>query len=199
MHKKIIYLISISVLLGLTSCGESIAYKYTNRNPVVVCEGMDQDLMNEALYSFEDNIAKSIANNHFGVGSPLYYNFGYASYIYRGVMGESNYQKIASQHTQILAKALAKEPIWTGTKPNVKLDYNSTFVSCLVENVELEEIRRTFDNLKSANSMDIKLMINIFMKQVGETEKDKELAVIVALDTFYRHLINETVYQPLDE
>jgi hypothetical protein len=200
MHKKITFLVTIFVVLGLTSCGESIAYKYDNRDHVVTCEGINQNLMNEALYSFEDNIAKAAPNNNYGIGSPLYYAFGYASYIYRGVMGESDYQKIASQHSQALAKELAKEPIWTGTKPNVKLDYNSPFVKCLVENVEHEELKRIFNNLKSANSMDIKLMINIFMKQVKQTATDRDLATIVALDTYYRHLINETVYQPpLDE
>ena len=198
MHKKITFLLTISIILGLTSCGESIAYKYTNRDHVVVCDGIDQDLMNEALYSFEDNIAKSIYNKY-GVGTPAYYSYGYAAYIYRGVMGESDYQKIASQHSQTLAKALAKEPIWTGRKPNVKLDYNSPFITCLVENVEQEDLKRTFDNLKSANTMEIKLMINVFMQQVKHTAKDRELAVIVALDTFYRHLINETVYQPINE
>jgi len=199
MHKKITFLLTMSVVLGLTSCGNSIEYKYTNRQHVVTCEGMDQDLMNEALYSFEDNIAKATPSNNYGVGSPLYYAFGYASYIYRGVMGESDYQKIASEHTQALAKALTKEPIWTGTKPNIKLDYNSPFVKCLVENVEQEDLKRTFDNLKSANSMDIKLMINVFMKHVEQTGTDRELAVIVALDTYYRHLINQKVYNRIDE
>ena len=199
MNKTRIILLAMTIVLGLGSCGESIEYKYTNRDHVVTCEGMDQDLMNEALYSFEDNIAKATPNNNYGVGSPLYYSFGYASYIYRGVMGESDYQKIASQHTQKLAKAIAKEPIWTGTKPNIKLDYTSPFVSCLVENVAQEDLKRTFDNLKSANTMDIKLMINIFMKEVGQTATDRDLAVIVALDTFYRHLINETEYHPIDE
>lgn len=199
MHKKITLLLIISIALGMHSCGESIGYKYTNRKHVVVCEGMDRDLMNEALYSFEDNIAKIALNNKQSVGSPQYYSFGYASYIYSGVMGEANYQEIASEHSKALAKELAKEPIWTGTKPNIKLDYNSPFVSCLVESVQQEDLKQIFDNLINANTMDIKLMINLFMKHVGETTKNKELAVIVALDTYYRNLINEAIYHRIDE
>ena len=186
--KKIVFLLSMIILMG---CKKTIEYRYGDRENVLSCKDADPKLMHEALYSFQDDIGKYIPNNRFKEDSPMYYKFAYASYIYKGVNEEADYQKIASLHSIAIADQLyAEQELWVGTKPNIKLNYQSDYVQCLIDNFDNKGVKQTFQNLNEANSLSLSLLVDTFMLNVKDTETDKDFALFIALDTYYRPLLN---------
>lgn len=186
--KKILFLFSVIILMG---CKETIDFKYTDRDKVLNCKDADNKLMQEALYSFQDDIGKATPNNRYKEGTPPYYKFAYANYIYKGVNEEANYQEIASLHSIAIADLLHDDQdLWVGSKPNIKLNYQSNYVQCLIDNFDNKAVKQTFQNLNEANSLSLRLLVDTFMLNVKDAETDKDFALFIALDTYYRPLLN---------
>lgn len=199
MNKKatLLFALVISVTL-LTSCEPAIEYKYQDMPQPVNCSGADKALMHEALYSFQQDIAKGHNFRNYDPASPIYIINGYRKFIYFGFSGESDYKKLISPHTKKVFEELLKENIWTDKEGYSHLDYNSSYVSCLLDNIKSPDIRATINSLKEVNSLGPKLMAEPLRRAINEVAQDPHLAMYIALDGYYQYLIDVDLSEPIE-
>ncbi len=183
---KFFFLLVISLCFA---CKESLDYKFQNNEQmVVVCQGIDAKLAKEALFSFEEDIL--LFNNKLGINQGnMNKQFAYASFIYNGALGNANYKDIVSLHSLKVLEELKKETLWDYEKEGSRLDYNSEFVTCLISNIKSKIIKNLILNLKEANSLSPKVMADVYRKNIREVENDNNLAMFLALETYYQYLL----------
>lgn len=187
--KHILLLIAISFFA--LACNPSLEYKYLDMPQIVDCPGADAQLMNEALYSFYDDItqyyrAKDMPNSE-GMSTLQ----AYANFIYTGALGEADYGGIISDHSREIIKQLEKEKqLWNigGTYSN--LDHSSEFVSCLFSKMTNEELKTTILSLQQINSVSPKMLAERFRLRTRDAMEDPNYAMYIALDTYYQYLID---------
>ena len=80
-------------------------YKYTDKPVAFTCEGINSKLLNEALYSFEDDIA----NHYKGKGKNYRLDQAYSQIIRNSVFGTLKLEDIVSKHTVSVFEALKNE------------------------------------------------------------------------------------------
>jgi len=187
MKNKFVLLIAI---LFMYSCSESIAYKYQKNEMNIACSGIDQALMKEALYSFENDIATYYNNEKYSPGSAVYFEYGYANFIFPGATNTADYRKIASPHTVKVLEILKKEEsLWNKNATDSKLNYNHEFVKCLISNIQNPEIKERIQTLLDANYFNPKIMAELYRVNIGDAITDNNFALFIALETYYQNLL----------
>lgn len=171
------------------SCEEPLEYKFQNREQLIDCHGVDNKLVHEALYSFEDDIA-SYYNNSLEPGF-LNYDYGYARYIYKGALGEADYKKIVSNYSiKVLKRLLQEKELWNKTTGESKLNYNCEFVNCLINNIKNKDIKKTLLSNREVNSLNPKILADVYRRNIRDAHTDKYFAMFLALDTYYQYIID---------
>ena len=145
----------ITCLLFFTafSCKNESAFsdfKYADKPMAFVCEGANSKLLNEALYSFEDDII-----NHYKKGNQNYrLEQAYSQIIRNSVFGRLKLEDIVSKHTVKVFEALKNEAnLWDANNSKSYLNYNSTAVNCISNNIKDKALKDTFDALITTNSI----------------------------------------------
>ncbi|MBL4886991.1 MAG: hypothetical protein JKZ03_00685 [Flavobacteriaceae bacterium] len=184
--KQTIFIILASGLL-FSSCQKSMDYKFQDKQPSISCDGVNPELLKEALYSFENDIS----NLYTRQGDIVDLKWAYMEFIYVGAMGAAPYSRIASEHSNIVVNALSREKgLWLRTSDNkIKLNYNSPLMRCLVENISYAPIKKAMENLLDVNALEPNLLASILRINIREAMKDKYLATYIALDMYYRNLL----------
>ena len=162
-------------------------FRYADKPAAIVCEGTNAKLLNEALYSFEDDIV-----NHYKKGNSSYrLDQAYSQVIRNAVFGRLKIKDVVSKHTVSVFEALKNEnDLWDANNPNSFLNYNSAIVSCISKNIQDKALKDTFDALLSTNSMSPKLFGAPLVSKYRSLNKDKNLALYVALDLYYAKMFN---------
>lgn len=177
-------------------------FKFTNKPDVLVCNGSNYKLYQEALYSFEDDILK-----FYGKGNPNTTLIqAYSQFIRNAIYGQLKFGDIISEHTYKIFKALKNETdLWDANNPKSHLNYHSKIITCVSNNMQDEALKTTFNALVSTNFMEPKLFGSPLMNKYRNILSDKHLATYVALDLFYAKLfdvdfsnINFDKPEPLD-
>lgn len=177
-------------------------FKYTDKPDVLVCDGINNKLYKEALYSFEDDILK-----FYGKGNPnASLTQVYSQFIRNTIYSRLKYEDIISEHTLKIFEALKNESnLWDANSTKSYLNYNSSIIKCISSNIIDKNLKTTFNALISTNSMTPKLFGTPLMTQYRNLINDKYLATYVALDLYYAKLfdvnladINFNKPQPLD-
>lgn len=177
--------------LAASSCNEPFEYKYKDRAQWVKCEGADALLLNEALYSFFDDISLYYREKFGGRNGEIGTLEAYASFIYDGAMGTSDFKNIASEHTvRILSKLKNEKQLWNMNSEESHLNYQSEYVSCLIDNIENVDMKTTLNSLKKVNYLNPKIMADRFRINTMEAIEDQNYAMYIALDTYYQHLLD---------
>lgn len=185
----LVVLLTISSLF--TSCEDPIEYKFQHLPQVVDCPGTDKALMHEALYTFQADIAKAHNFRNYDPMEPMYIINGYRNFVYFGLMGESDFQKIISPHTKKVFDALLKkEPELFNYEGYSNLDYDNEYISCLLENIGNADLQTTILSLKEINSLGPKLMAEPFRKTINDVAQDPYMAMYLALDGYYQYLLD---------
>jgi hypothetical protein len=187
MNLKIILL---SLLLAVTffSCKKENTfsdYKYADKPAVFKCDGLNNKLYDEALYSFEDDISKFYGKNN---SDPSLIS-AYSKFIRTSLFGNLKYEEIISEHTFNVLEALKKEKeLWDTNSSVSRLNYKSAFVNCIASNVNQKDLKTTLNALLSTNSMNSKLFGPLLMAKYRNVMVDKHLASYVAFDLYYAKL-----------
>ena len=120
----------------IMACQPGINYKYQEFPQHVICDGLDQELMHEAIYSFQDDIGQYYNQySDYQKGSKSYYIEAYAQFVYFGFSGTAAFYDIVSPHSQaILAKLAQEKELWqmVGFRFGHLLD-NHAADACLVK------------------------------------------------------------------
>lgn len=185
--KLIIALVIISV-----SCESkpSFEYQHADKEQVLECTGIDNQLLNEALYTFEDDLLYGYGGEEKQLPS------SYGRFLFTGFSGTAQYEQFASAHAIKIKEALMSEGVIIegGTKSN--LNYDHPAVQCILDKIEDKELAQTINALVDTNTMDPKLF-NSRMRNFGRNaSKNRYEALYVALDTYYQQL---TVARPADQ
>ena len=158
----------------------------------VSCAGANDKLLNEALYSFFDDITvyyRTKSNDPSQSGMSTYE--AYANYVYNGALGQADYESIVSNHTKNVMSELRKETqLWDKKPAMSNLNYNSEFVNCLISNIKDEDMALSIQALNSANSMTPKLMADRFRLNIKAALVDPNYGMYIALDTYYQYLFD---------
>ncbi len=185
--KKTLLIFTLFTFLVSCKQGIKLEYKYQEKPQNVTCKGADKELMHEALYSFQEDINEHFKNK--GTGDKSIAK-AYARYIYKGTLGQTNYGDVASKHTREILKKLLSENKDLFTKLNGKtvLNFDNEYVTCLVNNIKNEEIKRIIQNLKTVNDMRVELLVEPYRVNVKDVHVDQNFAMLVALQTYYARL-----------
>ena len=159
MNKPRYYYIIGICLITMIGCTPPMEYKYQDEAKVITCSGLDNDLMHEALYSFQDDVETYYNVRKMEPGSIISIQYGYANYVYLGARGEADYAGITTQHSREVWNVLKSETDLYIEKNGVfQLDYNHPFVQCLISNFQNEEVKSTMESLIAAGSMSSEIM-----------------------------------------
>ncbi len=185
------FILIISVLIFCSGCEETIKYKHQDKPSLVKCQGADSQLLNEAMYSFFDDITvyyrKKDSPQNLGISTLE----AFANYIYTGALGEADYKNIVSEHSKQIVKLLKEDKrLWNMGRTYSNLNHNSEFVSCLIHNIKDDDLKTSILSLKEINSVSPKLLADVFRIHTRNALEDPNYGMYIALDTYYQYLMN---------
>lgn len=182
--KKIVFVILTTVLL--TSCEQKAKFdfKFADQEQVISCSEDYNALLNEALYSFENDLyTKYDSINKSKIKS-------YGAFIYRGMDGSAQYDQMITPNTYPMVDALLAEGILIKDKSPSHLNYEHPAVQCVVEHIKDEDLRRTIKALIDTKTMNPKLFSSRLRNFGRNAEKDRYLALFIGLDGYFQQILN---------
>lgn len=157
-------------------------YKYADKPLVFNCEGVNNKLLNEALYSFEDDIL----NHYKGKNQNYRLDQAYSQILRFSVFGRVQLEKIVSKHTLDVFNALKSEnDLWDVNNTKSRLNYSGAVMNCISNGIKDKSLKTTLDALMSTNSMSPKLFGSPLTNKYRNALNDKNLAMYIALDLYY--------------
>ena len=186
--KNTLLLIIITFLF--TGCSKPFSYKYQDERQEIVCSDMNVKLLNEALYSFKEDISrqylKEISDKDY-----LNFSFSYAQYIYRGAEGTAPYNEIVSSYTLKVFDELKKHSnLFIKREGKSNLNYQSDFVKCLVNGIKDVDMKNKIKNLIEVDYLSPEVMAEIYRVTNADAETDANYLMFIALDTFYQRFFD---------
>lgn len=181
------------LLISIISCTQEseLTYKYSDKEQIITCTDQNNTLLNEALYSFEQDLLDySKAETKTLVSS-------YGQYLYKGMEGTALYKDIANEHSLAIRDALLKEDILVTNGVKSNLNYNHPAVQCVLNNIESNGIKKTISSLIEVGGMNPALF-NSRLRNFGpQAQKSRNQALYIALDSYYQNLVGITLDAPV--
>lgn len=193
--KSKIYALLVFIAIAVTSCGDSFPYKYAEQPPKVACDQMDQTFLNEVMYSFQEDVADHYNFRNYSKTTPVYYQWGFASYVSHGSHGTAPFDEIVSDHSKVVLKQLVKEEgLFTKRDGQFVLNYKHPLATCLINNISDDAIKETIKTLVSVDQMQARLLDEPLRKNIKRLMEDKNLVLFVGLATYYPRLMNKNYH-----
>lgn len=171
---------------SLVSCNQTVKektledYQFSEKGIIATCEGFDETILSEAIFTFEDDITKFYANENPNLTS------AYSSFVRDVIYNRAKFEEIASEHTLKVYDVLAsKNNLWL---PSGKLNYEHNLLSCITKKMTSKDLKTTLKALIETNSMSLKLFGPAVQSNYSIAVKDKYLAAYIALDFYYGNL-----------
>jgi hypothetical protein len=181
------YILILLTVILFSSCEKPLEYKYQDRNPILVCTGIDSKLANEAYYSFREDLAE-YAIKTVNQLDYIDYQYSLALYIFSGASGTADYKAIASKHSLAILEKLKNEgQIWENPETG-ELNYHSELISCLIESIQDENLSHALLSLREINTINTYSMAEDYRISISNAETDKAYAMFLAFDSYYKHL-----------
>tara|TARA_R110000868_G_scaffold267206_1_gene526482 strand:+ start:1365 stop:2015 length:651 start_codon:yes stop_codon:yes gene_type:complete len=187
-------LVVFFLALAFVGCKEEKKFddfKFPDKDISIDCEKENLKLLiNEAIYSFEDDITKFYSKDQPNI------NLAYSQFVRNAINGRVKYTDIVSPHTVKVFEALKKEgKLWDAQNTKSHLNYNSAFFQCLADNIQDKNLKTTLNALISTNSMSPKLFGSPLMTRYNRATSDKYLAGYIAFDLYYAKLFDVDLTQ----
>ncbi|GAB1856937.1 hypothetical protein MHTCC0001_17730 [Flavobacteriaceae bacterium MHTCC 0001] len=189
-------LIALALVITLFNCKKAEKektldeFKFSEKGIVLDCDKFDVKLLNEALFSFENDITK-----FYGKDNPNKTRV-FSQFINNSIYGRIKYTDIVSPHTVKIFEVLkSKKDLWNLDNTTSKLNYNSTLFSCIMNNISDKDLKTTLSALVSTNSMSPKLFNPAIKSNYSIATRDKYLSAYLALDAFYAKLFDVDLTQ----
>lgn len=183
-------LITFLLVITLFSCNQKSQFtdfKYADKPIALTCEGVNSKLLNEALYSFEEDITSHYSN----INQPASLNKAYSQVIRNSIYGGLKLEDIVSKHTVNVFEALKKEKgLWDATNPKSHLNYKNKVLNCISSSIKDTSLKTTLNALLSTNSMAPKLFGPAIVNKYRNALSDKSLAMYIALDLYYAKMFD---------
>jgi len=184
-------LIVFLLALTLVNCKEERTFddfKFIDKEINIDCEKEElQSLINEAIYSFEDDITKFYAKEQ----PTMSIVYPYSQFIRNAISGRVKYAEVATPHTVKIFEALKKEnSLWDTENTESHLNYKSSFFNCISDKIQDQNLKTTLKALISTNSMSPKLFGSPLMSRYQRVASDKYLAAYIAFDLYYANFFD---------
>lgn len=189
MKQTILKLIVFTLLISSYSCNQSkelSEYKYASQPDVLSCANIDNKLLKEALYSFENDIV-----THYDKQGQNNIQMAYTRYFSDSYRNRANLKAIASEHTiNILNVLKTNSNLWDANGTDSNLNYNSDVMACIINNIQDKDLNTTFNALLNTNSLKFSYLQARLQAELRTQYKDKNLCSYLALELFYNKLYN---------
>jgi len=189
-------IIAFLVIVTLFSCKKEAeektleTYKYADKGIVLNCDKFDLKLLNEALFSFEDDILKAYGQNNPNLTR------AYSQFVRNAMYNRVKYDEVVSPHSVAIFEVLkSKSELWDLSNANSKLNYNSAVIQCISNNMLDKSLKTTMDALIQTNSMSPKLFGPALQSNYGAAIRDKYLSAYVALEFYYGNFFDVDLSQ----
>jgi len=190
MKTQFFKLIVITMVICLVSCNKEkevvfTNYKYADKPETITCGDIDTKLLKEALFAFEEDIAKHYKTQSNNISR------AYSRFITESTIGRLKFEDVISEHTLNIFEALKKDQtLWDQGNAKSNLNYNSDIINCIGENIKDKRLKSIFNSLKSTNSLSPKLFGEPVKNNSVMLLNDKYLATYVALEFYYAKLFD---------
>ena len=178
----------MALLCVTTSCKEEpkLAYKYSDKDPMFLCSEADMDLINEAVYAFEDFI---LTNYDFALNKEL--SSVYKNFFNNAEMGLTPMAERADDHLIQIINALRNEKdLWNINEGMYSLNLDSNLLTCLANGIQDESFGRIFETLVSSRTLRTTTIAPLMRQQAFLLKEDKAISTYVALDMFYAKILD---------
>lgn len=196
--QNLLKLFTIIFLFCLMGCQESskkadLDFIYTNQGDVLSCDGIDTALIQEAFYSFENDLT-----TYYTPSKPIY-SRAYSIFISQALADRVNYSLMVSDHSKKVLEALKQdESLWTNNPDGSKVNFNHPIFECIGENIQDEPLKQTFNALIQTNSMSLRMFGQELRQKTFGMKDDKYLATYVAMELFYGKIYDKDFSIPED-
>ncbi|TBN03646.1 hypothetical protein EYD45_09005 [Hyunsoonleella flava] len=188
--------VAFFAIIALFSCKKEAEektledYKFSDKGIILNCDQFDLKLLNEALFSFEDDILKA-----YGKTNPNLTR-AYSQFIRNVLYNRIKYTDVVSPHSAKIFEVLkSRSELWDTSNPDTRLNYNSAVVECISNNMIDKSLKTTFNALIETNSMSPKLFGPALQSNYGAAIRDKYLSAYVALEFYYGKLFDVDLSQ----
>lgn len=182
-------LLTIALVITLSGCKKEIVlseFKYSEKGIVLNCDKFDLKLLNEAVFSFENDIEE-----HYSKNNQKNLTLAYSQFVRNAVNNRVKYEEITSLHTLAIFEVLkSKSNLWNLQNANSKLNYTSDVFNCISTNIQNNDLKTTLNALITTNSMSPKLFGAPLNTGYRSAVSDKYLAAYIAFDLFYAKLFD---------
>lgn len=175
-------LLILILLTSIFNCKKEkkieIAYQFSDKPYSFTCEAsdIDQTLLKEALYAFEDDILKYYDPRNSNL------NRAYGQFLLATNNKQYIHNRIISPRSRTILERLKQEP---KLFKNGELNANNALVQCIAKNIEDKDLKATFNALLEAGSLKSNILASGIMYESKKVLADKSLATFVALDMYY--------------
>lgn len=182
MKKSVIYFVVLLLLNGCDSVKKP-EYRFQNEKNLFLCNGTDMETVKEAVYVFEDYITEHYAFLSKTVGE------GYHNYIKLLLDDRSPASEFFSEYLIEFKDYLkTRDEFWVEKNGQLRLNYDNELVSCIINNIQDEQIRKTIDALVSSNTARPELLGPVLYRNRTMMTEDRALATYVVFETFFPKL-----------
>lgn len=184
MKYKLLILVFCTLFLYCNKNKEKqLDYKYLTNESLIYCDGLDTELLQEALQSFEADIL-----NFYTPEKPAL-SRAYNLFISQSVSNRIDYSKIVSDHSKQVFNVLKKDKtLWTTNPDGSNVNFKHPLFKCIGQHINDKNTRETFNALISTNSMSLRLFSGLLKPQSFVMKDDHYLASYIALELFYGKL-----------
>jgi len=184
--KKISTILLIAVIL-LVSCKKDsqIEYKYQENDELFSCDGIDMDLIKEAVYAFEDYI-----KDHYSMEPPNSVDKGY--YFYWDISKSDRIPAVEyiNPHILEIRDELKKiDGLWIINNNEAKLNMKHPIAKCIGDYMEDQQLKKIYDVLVETNTFKNLVFLAPFKRDPIKFRKDRALMTYLALNTFYARIL----------
>ena len=158
----------------------ALDYKYNSIEKILDCEGVDTGLIQEAFYSFEDDIVKFYTPDR-----PIPTR-AYSIFVNKAVNDHVDYSQMVSEHSKKVLEALKQQKdLWTNNPDGSHVNFNHPLFKCIGEHIQDEPLQKTYNALIQTNSMSVRMFGDEVKRKTFGMKDDKYLATYVALELYY--------------
>lgn len=187
--------ILLIVALSFWSCQDDFAYKYADKEAVIECDQINQKMLNEAMYSFQEDVAEHFNFRSYSPSTPVYYQWGFASYAYNGSQGTAPYEEIVRDQSKLILLELVKQKgLFNKDNGQFALNYKHPLVTCLIDKISDDPLRSTIQTLVDVDQMNARLLAEPLRKNIKRLAEDKHLILFMGLATYYPQLMNRNMH-----
>lgn len=184
--KKISSILVITALC-FTSCikDSKITYKYQENDELFSCDGIDMNLIKEAVYAFEDYI-----KDYYSMEAPNSVDKGY--YFYWEISKSDRIPAVEyiNQHILDIRDELKKiDGLWIINNNEAKLNMKHPIAKCISDYMEDQQLKKIYDILVETNTFKNLVFLAPFKRDPIKFRKDRALMTYLALNTFYARIL----------